>query len=247
MSDCIAVPTDSRGLKPRNLLLGALPVSELSCLQPHLEAVSLARGRVIFDINEPVTRVYFVETGVVSLLAVLESGAAAGVATVGREGVVGAATLLLGGESALGCYRVLVPVSALAVQVGRFRDLLRRSPKLQAACEGYTRALFVQVLQAVCCGRMHTVEQRCARWLLMCDDQTEGDTVEITQESLAKILAVPRSTVTAVASTLQRAGLIGYGHGGFTVVDRPGLEAAACECYRIVRDRVQRLLGHPFA
>ena len=99
------------------------------------------------------------------------------------------------------------------------------------------------MLQAVPCNRLHTVEQRCARWLLMCADRTEDDTFELTQESLAEMLGVPQPTVTAIACTLQQPGLIRYHRDTITVLDRRGLEAAACECYRIVRDRYQRLLA----
>jgi CRP-like cAMP-binding protein len=238
----LAVPNVRGELRPKNRLLAALPANDLLSLRPHLEAVPLAQGCVLLDANAPLTRIHFVENGVASLLTVLENHAPVGVATVGREGAVGVATLLLGGESALGRYQMLVPGSGLAVDVPPFRRALRESARLSAACEAYTRALFVQVLQAVPCARLHTVEQRCARWLLMCADRTEEGTVEITEECLAAILAVPPSTMTAVVCSLQQAGLIRYRRGTITVLDRRGLEAGACECYRIIRDRYERLL-----
>ena len=133
--------------------------------------------------------------------------------------------------------------SALAMEVRRFRSALQASPKLRAACQAYAQAFLCQVLHAVACNRSHTVEQRCARWLLTCADRTEDDTFQLTQESLADMLGVRRSTVTVVAHMLRHAGLICYRHGAITVLDRPGLEAVACECYRILRGRCERLLA----
>ena len=209
-------------------------------LRLHLEAVPLARGSVLFDTDEPLTRIYFMETGVTALLTTLENRAV-GVATVGQEGVVDVHTLLLGGETSLGRCQVLVPGMALVVEVSWFRDALGRSPKLRAACQAYTRALLVQILQAVPCNRLHTVEQRCARWLLMCADRTEGDTFEIARQGLAQMLGVAQPTLTIVARKLQSEGLIRFRRSAITVVDRRGLETAACECYRIVRNRYRRL------
>jgi CRP-like cAMP-binding protein len=247
MSSGVAAPRDGKGFNPNNRLLAALPGRDLESLQPHLEAAPLPGGSVLFEeADEPLTRVYFVETGVVSLLTAFENRVTIGAATVGREGAVGVASLFLGGDTALGRYQVLVPGSALTMEVPAFRRALRQSPKLRMACEAHTRSLFVQVLQAVPCTRLHTVEERCARWLLMCADRTEDDTFELAQECLAEMLGVPDSTWTAVVGRLQQAGLINYRRDVITVLDRRGLEAAACECYRIVRDRYERLLARAF-
>jgi CRP-like cAMP-binding protein len=247
MSNRIATPRDSKGFEPHNRLLAGLPGRDLRSLQPHIEAAPLARGSVLFEVDELLTNLYFVDTGVVSLLTASENRVPVGVATVGREGAVGVdSLLLLGGDTALRRYRVLVPGSALTMEVPAFRRALRQSPKLRMACEAHTRALLVQMLQAVPCTRLHTLEQRCARWLLMCADRTEDETFELTQEHLAEMLGVPQSTVNAIAGTLQQAGLIRYHRDAITVCDRLGLETAACECYRIVRDRCERLLARAF-
>jgi CRP-like cAMP-binding protein len=242
----VATPRDGKGLEPHNRLLAALPGRDLQSVQPHLEAVSLASGSVLFEVDEPLTRVYFVETGIVSLLTAFENRVTVGAATVGREGAVGVASLLLSGDTALGRYQVLVPGSALTMEVPAVRRALRQSSKLRMACEAHTRSLFVQVLQAVPCTRLHTVEQRCARWLLTCHDQAEHDTFKFAQECLADMLGVPDSTWTTVVASLQQAGLIHYRRGAIKVLDRLGLEAAACECYRMVRDRCERLLARAF-
>jgi CRP-like cAMP-binding protein len=231
----------SRGLEPRNRLLGTvLSGRDFLSFRPHLEATPLSRGSVLFDTDETLTRVYFIETGVAALLTTLENRAL-GVATVGREGAVDVHTLLLGGETSLGRCQVLVPGLALVVKVSRFRDALDRSPKLRAVCEAYTRGLLVQILHAVPCNKLHTVEQRCARWLLMCADRTDGETFEVARQALAQMLGVAQPTLTIVARKLQSEGLIWCRRSAITVVDRRGLETAACECYRIVRNRYRRL------
>jgi CRP-like cAMP-binding protein len=150
-TDRVATPRDSKGFEPHNQLLAALPDRHLQSLQPHLDATPLASGSVLVELDEPLTHVYFVETGVVSLLTTLENRATVGAATVGREGAVGIASLVLSGEHALGRYKVLVPGSALTMEVPAFRRALRQRPKLCTACEAHTRSLFVQMLQAVPC------------------------------------------------------------------------------------------------
>src|SRR5918996_137412 len=228
----LVVGTESR---PKNRLLAALPDEALWSLRPHLRTVHLPRGSVLCEADERLMRVYFPEAGAISLVTVFEDGTTAEMATVGREGVIGIGALL-GGEHAFGRHVVAVPGLALAVDASRFRGALRENGALRAACETYARAFLAHLLQNVACNAIHRVEQRCARWLLMCDDQAEGDTFELTQEYLAEMLGVRRSTVTVIAHTLQKAGLIHYRRGAITVLDRWGLEAVAGEGYRIVRD-----------
>lgn len=221
---------------PNNRLLAMLPSSDLLSLRHQLEAVPLAGGSILYDVGQPLTRLYFVETGVAALLSVLEDRAV-GVATVGAEGAADLHTLLLGGDTSLARCQVLVPGSALAVDVAVFRSATERSSALGAACEAFTRALLVQLLQAVPCNRLHTVEQRCARWLLMCADRVNGDTFEIATACLAQMLGVAPQTLSIVTRKLEQRGLVGSRRGRIAVRDRRGLEAAACECYRILRDR----------
>jgi CRP-like cAMP-binding protein len=230
------------GARIRNRLLSELPDAIRSSLEPHLKCVVLRRGKVLCEADQPLSHVYFVEEGAVSLVTIFEDGATAEMATVGREGMVGI-DILLGSERALGCYVVPIAGSAFAVEISRFRNALCESPMLRAACEAYAQSFVAHLLQNVACNATHRVEQRCARWLLMCDDQTEDNTVELTQEYLAEMLGVRRSTVTTIACALQSAGLIRYRRGTIAVIDRRGLEAAACECYRIVRNSYERLLA----
>jgi CRP-like cAMP-binding protein len=237
MQDRVAASIHSREGERLNRLLAVLPDSELLKLQPHLQAVPLAPGSVLFDADERTEGVYFLDSGVASLAAAFERRVTVGVATIGREGVVGAAPLLLGGATTIGGARVLVPGSARAVEVSAFRRALRSSSKLRAACEAYTRVLLAQVLQAVPCSRLHTAEQRCARWLLMCADRADGDQFELTREGLAEMLGMPQTRFEVVARKMENAGLICDRQGAITVLDRPGLETAACGCYRILHAR----------
>jgi CRP-like cAMP-binding protein len=238
-------PLNSAVFKPSNRILSALPREALLTLLPHLKPVSLPGGMVLCDASEPLTCVYFVESGMVSMVAVLEGGTTATMATVGREGVVGIGTFL-GGERALGRYVVPMPVRALAVEVFQLRSALRPSPSIGAACRAYARIFLREALQTAACNSVHMVEERCARWLLTTSDRSNGETISMTQQYLAEILGVCRSTVTVAAGALQRTGLIGYRRGAITVLDRPGLERASCECYRIIRNHYEGLLPHAY-
>jgi CRP-like cAMP-binding protein len=234
------------GLEPRNRLLAGLPPQDLCNLRPHLEPVALLRGEVLVDVGEVLTRAYFVEAGVVALVTVFENGPTAVSAIVGREGVVGVGALW-GSDAALGRHVVQVTGSALTMEASRFRDALREIPRLRTNCQAYARAFLGQVLQTIACHSIHTLEERCARWLLVIHDWSNGDRLALTQAFLAQMLGVRRSRAAAVTRTLQQAGLIRFCRGDIRVLDRAGLEAAACECYGVDRDRYQRLLPRAFA
>jgi CRP-like cAMP-binding protein len=234
-------PTGRAGVTPRNRILAALPPDALSGLLPHLKSEFLPRGRVLCDSHESLRHVYFVERGLVSMVAVFADLTTAEMATVGREGLVGVGNIL-GGEHALARYVIPMPALALAIEASRFRGALRDSPELRATCNAYAQAFLAEALQTAACNSVHMVEERCARWLLMSHDRSDDDLLAVTQEYLADMLGVCRSTVTLAAGALQRAGLIRYRRGAITVLDRVGLEAASCECYRIIREQYERLL-----
>jgi CRP-like cAMP-binding protein len=137
---------------------------------------------------------------------------------------------------------VPMPALALAIEASHFRDVLRDSPELRATCNAYAQAFLGEALQTAACNSVHMVEERCARWLLMSHDRDDDDTLALTQEYLAEMLGVCRSTVTLAAGALQRAGLIRYRRGAIAVLDRLGLEEASCECYRVIREQYERLL-----
>jgi CRP-like cAMP-binding protein len=236
-----APPVGRAGSAPRNRILAALPREVLANLLPYLKPEFLPRGRVLCDVDEALRHVYFVERGLVSMVAVFADRTTAEMATVGREGLVGIGNIL-GGEHALARYVVPMPAQALAIEASQFRGALRQSPELRATCNAYAHAFLGEALQTAACNSVHMVEERCARWLLMSHDRSDGDTLALTQEYLADMLGVCRSTVTLAAGALQRAGLIRYRRGAITVLDRPGLEAASCECYHVIREQYERLL-----
>jgi CRP-like cAMP-binding protein len=231
----------SPGFKPTNRLLAALPHEVLSSLLPHLKPIGLSRGKVLCDADEPLSCVYFVERGLVSIVAVFKDNTTAEMAAVGREGLVGISTVLAG-EQALGRYVASTNGLALAIEAKRFKSALRRSPELRAPCEAFAQAFLREALQTAACNSVHVVEERCARLLLLSHDRSDGETLALTQEHLAGMLGVYRSTVTLVAGALQRAGLIYYRRGAIRVLDAPGLEAASCECYRVIRSQYEQLL-----
>jgi CRP-like cAMP-binding protein len=180
----------SATLNPRNRLLAALPHEVLSSLRPHLKRVSLPRGRVLCDAEEPLKRVYFVEAGIVSMVSVFEDGTTPEMARVGREGMVDIG-VFLGGEHALGRYVVPVPGCALAMEASRFQGALRESPELRAACEVYAQVLVRRVLQNIACSAAHDAEQWCAR------AAADGD-----RSSSARCSRRGRSTTAAAQSRL---------------------------------------------
>jgi CRP-like cAMP-binding protein len=239
----VTAPTNKVSFKPRNRLLARLPREDLLALWPDLESVPLARGAVLCEPQEPLERVYFVETGVVSLVAVFEDRTTSEMAMVGQEGVVGLG-VLLGGDDAFGRCVVRAPGVALAVKASRFRSVLQKSLSLRTACATYAQAFLREALQTAACNCVHMVEERCARWLLMRHDRSDGEVLWLTHEDLAEMLGVCRSTVTVAAGALQRAGLIRYRRGAIRVLDRARLETAACECYRVIRKHCKQLLLH---
>jgi CRP-like cAMP-binding protein len=229
------------GFEPRNWVLATLPPEDRTILRPHLEPVALPRGKVRLEAGEALTHAYFVETGVVALVAVLRSGATAVSAFLGREGVVGLAALL-GGNLEVGRYVVHVAGSAWTMEVSGFRAALRQTPRLRARCQAYAIALLGQVLQNTACHGVHTVAERCARSLLVIHDRSQGDTLPLSWESFARMLGLAGPNAALVIRTLQGAGLVRCSREGIRVLDRARLEAAACECYAIDRARYDRLL-----
>jgi CRP-like cAMP-binding protein len=236
---------DHVGLRPRNRLLATLPRRVLSSLLPHLVPVMLPRDQVLCEADEPLTHVYFIETGLVSMVSVFDDGTTAEMATVGREGLVGIDTLL-GGERALGRYVAPLSGLALMMEAVRFQSVLRISPELRAVSENYARAFLREALQTAACNSVHMVEERCARRLLISHDRSDDEALTLTQEHLAAALGVCRSTVSLAASALRRAGLIHYRRGTIRVLDRVGLERASCECYRVIRSQYERLLPRTY-
>ena len=229
---------------PANRLLGLLAARDYKRLRRHLRRVSLGYRQSLYAARRPLKYVYFIESGVGSLVNTMANGAAAEVGTIGNEGVVGL-PLLLGDDRAPTSVYVQVPGEGLRMTAAQFSRELARSASIRAVMFRYVHALFNQVAQSAACNHFHSIEQRCALWLLMTHDRMRSDEFLLTQEFLAMMLGVQRTGVSVAAGALQRAGLIRYRRGIVTVLDRRGLQRRACECYGISKREFDRLLGVP--
>ncbi len=226
----------------RNHLLASLPVEELHLLQPHLELIDFPLRQTVFSPGDPVTTVIFPETGWVSMLATLEDGDSAEIGFVGREGMVGISVLLeVERTSTEAMWQA--GGTALRLPARVLREAMERSSDVRRPIFRYAMAFHGQVAQTAACNGRHGIDQRLARWMLMAHDRADGDGFPMTHEFLAMMLGVRRASVTVAAGMLQKAGFIRYGGGRMTLTDRPGLEAAACECYGTVRREYLRLTG----
>ena len=245
----MAAKVTLRSLSPAhhraNRLLAALEAGDLARLEPHLEAVQLAAGTVLYESGQTIRHAYFPHSCVVSLLAVLEDGGSAEVALFGREGVLGYASSLVSRE-AFGRYVVQVPGSASRVPLARLHEAAEASPRLRDLLQRYTEALLAQTFQSVACNAIHAVEARCCRWTLSTQDRVGQRDLPLTHEFLAEMLGVQRPTVSLVVRALQTAGLSRQGRGVISVSDRAGLEESACECYGAIRRNFERLLPHTY-
>ncbi|MET0339055.1 MAG: Crp/Fnr family transcriptional regulator [Caulobacter sp.] len=200
---------------------------------------------MLYDPGDPVETVYFPHDCVISLMTLMTNGAAIESSTIGREGGLGLGTAFTPRIS-LSRAIVQVPGSASRIGVSQFQDVVKRSNALQTLIHKHSDALFGHAIQSVACNALHSVEARFCRWLLTCHDRIDVDTVSLTQEFLADMLGVQRTTVTAVAGALQAKGLIRYRRGIVDILDRPGLEAMTCECYGASRSLYEKLLPISF-
>jgi CRP-like cAMP-binding protein len=228
----------------RNRLLRTLPPAALAGLLPKLRPVELPLRRVLYEPDGPIEAAYFPEQGIISVVAQLDEGQQAEAGMAGRDGMVGT-PLLAGVETSFTECMAQVAGSALRIEARAFRQELEASPPFRALMLRYNEAHQAQVMQTAACNANHRLEQRLARWLLMVHDRVEGDDLPLSQEFIATMLCVQRPSVSATAGILQRAGLIRHGGGRVAVLDRAGLEGAACECHAMVRRRYQALIGIP--
>jgi CRP-like cAMP-binding protein len=225
-----------------NRLLDLLPDEDHDRLRPELETVHIGVKEAVCEANEPIPHVYFPTGAVISLAAPLADGATAELATVGREGMVGL-PVFLGADTMPSRAFGQVPGEALRMGAGAFRAEVERHGPLVRVLNRYTHALFHQAALVLACNGVHSAERRCARSLLQTHDRVGADQFLLTQEFLAMMLGVRRARVSAAAGQLRKAGLIRYARGQMTILDRPGLVSASCECYRVIEREFDRLLG----
>jgi CRP-like cAMP-binding protein len=223
-----------------NKLLAALPSADLDLLVPHFRKVALERDTVLARSGDPVQRIYFPLSGLVAFIMDMPSGETVATAVVGNDGAAG----LL---SALGPTRspvttaVRIAGTALQISPARFQAALRRSNPIRVVVQTLTRSLLAQFQHTAACNALHTVEARLARWLLQVHDRAEGDVLPLTQETLSEMLGVRRPTVTHVVRRLRASGAIRSNRRSFIEIDRPRLETAACECYQLMRRRIEQI------
>jgi CRP-like cAMP-binding protein len=225
----------------QNRLLASLPADDFSLLAPHLVTVDLDRGRLLYDPGDRIETVYFPHDGVISLMTLMENGAAIESATIGSEGALGLHAAVAP-RTSMSRAIVQTPVKASRIGAHHLHEAWERSVRLRELVERHSEALFGHALQSVGCNALHSVEARFCRWLLACHDRISTDTIALTQEFLADMLGVQRTTVTAVARGLQEKGVIRYRRGVVDIIDRASLEALACECYDVIRRNYERLM-----
>lgn len=225
----------------RNQILNSLPPAERDRLLPLLERVPLVRRMVAYDPLQPIRYVYFVETGVISIVSIMNDHTAIETATIGNEGIIGV-PVYFGVDAVAEQAFVQVSGEALRAPAAAFAKLARQLPTLSGLLDRFAICLFTFAAQCSGCNRVHTMEQRCARWLLMVHDRVPGDEFDLTQDFLSQMLGVRRATVSETASQLQAAGLISYSRGRIAIVNRAGLERVTCECYGIITSTFARLL-----
>jgi CRP-like cAMP-binding protein len=208
---------------------------------PHLEPMDMPLGKVLYEPGGKLSHVYFPTTAIVSLLYVMENGASAEIAVVGNEGLVGI-SLFMGGESTSSQAVVQAGGRGFRLKASLLMEEFNRGGPVLHLLLRYTQALITQMAQTSVCNRHHAVDQQFCRWLLLTLDRLKGNDIVMTQELLATILGIRRASVTVAAGNLQNDGLIRYERGRISVLDRPGLERRACECYAVVKAEYDRLL-----
>jgi len=226
----------------KNHLLAALPQAEFVRIEPSLESVSLALGEVLYESGDRMTHVYFPTTAIISLLYIMQNGATAEIGIAGNNGLVGIA-LFMGGETTSNRAVVQSGGDAARMKAADVRTAFELGGVFQSVLLRYTQSLMTQISQTAVCNRLHSVEQQLCRWLLINHDQLQTDKLVMTHDLIANMLGVRREGVSIAAHHLQEAGLIRYVRGTIIVLDRKGLERAVCECYKVVIDEYDRLLG----
>lgn len=224
----------------QNKLLAAIPSSEYERLLPHLEQVHLLSNQTLFEPNQPLHYAYFPLNGAICLFNVMAGGQRIRAATIGNEGMVGV-PLILGTEQTPTQAVTQIPGDALRISASVFRTEVGWGSPLYTLLLRYTQTLMSQISQMVTCNQLHSPEERFCYLLAMLQDRIGLEELPLTQETLALLVGAPRATIKAIATTLERAGLIHYQRGKIIILDRVGLEAVTCDCYKIVRAEFERL------
>ena len=224
----------------KNLILNSLPKEDYEQLLSDLEEVELELGQVIYRAEEPIKYVYFPNNAMISVIANTQSGQSAEVGVIGYEGIIGIDDMP-GSDRTLNENIIQLADGAMRAEIDVIREEFKRGGELQHSILRFARLLMVQISQTALCNRLHSVEERLARWLLMCRDRSATDDLHLTQQFLLIMLGVNRATVTLSAITLQHLGYIEYSRGRIIITDREGLEDFVCDCYKTVKQEYDRL------
>jgi len=235
-------PASATTTRTRNKILNLLPARDLEAVFDRSEIVTVKSSEIIFRRREPIPYAYFPDNCVISLVTEMADGDTVEAMTVGNDGFVGVAVFHEVGSSWL---KAIGQISGEARRIATkdFHELMQASKALDRLLHRYSQFVFETVSQSAACNRLHVIEQRAARWLLMSEDRVGRNQFDLTQEFLAEMLGVRRPGVTVAMGVLEKAGLIAHGRGNITVLDRAGLEKVACECYRAIKDRQTELFG----
>lgn len=235
--------SDSSSVPVRNHILAALPSDDLSRFRPHLTRVSLVQKQVLFERTASIDHVFFIENGIISLVADTgDHDAGLEVGMIGPEGMAGFAVLF--GTPSPAFYQAVVqmPGTALRMRVSAFRTLLEEMPALHQRCMRYLQSLMIQISQTAACNGRHTLQARCARWLLTAHERAGSGGLPLTQELLSVMLGVRRAGISVAVGALREAGCVENHRGRIVVLDEEALERAACACYRLARNEADRRL-----
>jgi CRP-like cAMP-binding protein len=223
-----------------NLLLSALPSEDLALLRPYLAEVRLKQKVVIQEENAPIAHAFFPLSGMISLVATFETGEAIEIAAIGREGAIGTRPGLPP-QSAFAKAIVQLPGMALKIDIRRFQEAARKSVAITHIATCANEVMAINLQQSAACNALHHLESRLARWLLHSHDRIDGDDLPLAHVFLSQMLGVRRTTVSLAAHTLQKAGVIDYHRGKIRITDRKALENISCDCYRMVRQNIDRI------
>lgn len=226
----------------KNYLLAALPPAEFAKIEQKFEMVSFKLGDVVYESGDLLEHVYFPTTAIISLLYVMENGATAEIGIVGNDGLIGV-SLFMGGETTTSRAVIQSAGRAARMKVTDLKAEFKRGGVFQELLLRYTQALMTQISQTAVCNRLHSVDQQLCRWLLLSHDRLETDSLVMTHDLISNMLGVRREGITLAAQKLAKRKLITNVRGTMTIIDRKGLESAVCECYKVVNDEYNRLMG----
>lgn len=230
---------DGHGNQINNQILLNLPILESEILFPKLEFVRLRVHHLLHEVGDPLKSVYFCNSGMISILSVFPNGKSVEVGLVGKEGFIGL-PLLVGFQTAPTRAISQLDATGFRVDAESLISILPRCPALEQSLQQYSQMFTMEITQIAACNRLHEVEERLARWLLMCADRVSSNSLPLTQEFLGQMLGTRRSSVTVGAGILQKAGMISYNRGDVRITDRKKLEDATCECYALMQRQRER-------